>query len=154
LIAISLVFLILATVGIAQSKKLGRKYIGRGVRLLVPFIAVFVVVMVLANILPMMAPVGSTGEFEFSSTVNAMASAPFGGEKTVLLQDVAGGQVYLKWGFGLGLYLLLFAGIIVIVAGVLELVARSTLFEQRQFEKQKKNKKPKTPVPAEEMKKE
>lgn len=154
LIAISLVFLILATVGIAQSKKLGRKYIGRGARLLVPFIVVFVVIMILANILPMMAPVGSTGEFEFSSTVNAMASAPFGGEKTVLLQDVPGGQVYLKWGFGLGLYLLLFAGIILIVAGVMELVARSTFFEQRQFEKQKKNKKPKTPVPAEEMKKE
>jgi len=154
LIAISLVFLILATVGIAQSKKLGRKYIGRGVRLLVPFIAVFVVVMVLASIIPLLAPTGSTGEFELSSTVNAMASAPFGGEKTVLFQDVPNGQVYLKWGFGLGLYLLLFAGIILIVAGVMELVARSTFFEQRQFEKQKKNKKPKIPLPAEELKKE
>ena len=156
LIAISIVFLILATVGIAQSKKLGRKYIGRGIRLLVPFIVAFGILMALGSILPLIAPIGSNTNFDVSSTINAVSSAPFGGEKTVPIQNinVNGGQVDLKWGFGPGLYLLLFAGIILIVAGAIEIAAKSTFFEQRQFEKQKKKEKPKTPAPAEENKKE
>jgi hypothetical protein len=154
LLAISIIFLILATVGIAQSKKLGRKYIGRGIRLLFPFIIAFVVIMILSSILPLIAPIGNTGNFDINDTVKAVSAAPFGGEKTVLIPDIPSGQVYLKWGFGLGLYLLLFAGIILIVAGGIEIAARSTFFEQRQFEKQKKKKKPETPAPAEEHKKE
>jgi len=156
LIAISMIFLILATVGIAQSKKLGRKYIGRGIRLLVPFIVALGIIMVLANILPLIAPIGSNNNFEVSETIKAVSSAPFGGEKTVTIQNVNvnNGQIDLKWGFGLGLYLLLFAGIVLIMAGGIEIAARSTFFEQRQFEKQKKNKKPETPAPAEEYKKE
>jgi len=154
LLAISIIFLILATVGIAQSKKLGRKYIGRGIRLLFPFIIAFVVIMILSSILPLIAPIGNTGNFDINDTVKAVSAAPFGGEKTVLIPDIPNGQVYLKWGFGLGLYLLLFAGIVLIVAGGIEIAARSTFFEQRQFEKQKKKKKPETSVPAEEHKKE
>jgi len=156
LIAVSIVFLILATVGVAQSKKLGLKYIGRGVRLLVPFIIALAIIMVLANILPLIAPIGSNNNFEVSETINAVSSAPFGGEKTVFIQNVNvnNGQVALKWGFGLGLYLLLFAGIILIIAGGIEMVACSTFFEQRHFEKQKKKVKPETPAPVEEKKKE
>ena len=158
LIAISIVFLILATVGISQSKKLGRKYIGRGIRLLVPFIIALAIIMVLANILPLIAPVGSNSNFEVSETIKAVSSAPFGGEKTVSIQNVNvnNGQIDLKWGFGLGLYLLLFAGIVLIIAGGIEIAARSTFFEQRRFEKQKKKKKPEIPTPAlvEEKKKE
>jgi hypothetical protein len=114
------------------------------------------VIMLLSSIIPLIAPISNTGNFDINDTVKAVSAAPFGGEKTVFIQNVNVnmGQIDLKWGFGLGLYLLLFAGIILIIAGGIEIAAKSTFFEQRQFEKQKKNKKPKTPVPAEEQKKE
>jgi hypothetical protein len=51
-----------------------------------------------------------------------MSANPFGGEKLVPTSDF--GSVSLRWGLGLGAYLLMAAGAILIVAGVLQFAAR------------------------------
>ncbi|MFH1102006.1 MAG: hypothetical protein V1726_08250 [Methanobacteriota archaeon] len=148
-IAISLVFLVLASVGVAESKKLGRKYMSRGIRLIIPFIIVVIVVMMLGMIVPTLSPVDMGGNTQVNDAVNMIAGSPFGGEETISITDVPGGQVYLRWGFGLGLYLLFFAGILLVIAGVLESSAKTMFFQPKKSEvsKEKKEKKaPKEPV--------
>ncbi len=139
-IGIGLVLTILGSVGISQSKKLGRKYIWRGIKLFSPFIIVFAIVMAVGLIVPILSPVDIKGNTGVTEAINAFSSAPFGGKTTVTLTDVTG-QVDLDWGFGIGLYLLLIAGIILIVAGIFESMARATFFEQKQVELSKKEKK-------------
>ena len=50
LIGISLVFLVIASIGIAHSKKLGKKYLARGARLMVPVLLIIIVIMSLGMI--------------------------------------------------------------------------------------------------------
>ncbi|MCK5258931.1 MAG: Vps62-related protein, partial [Thermoplasmatales archaeon] len=50
LIGIGLVFLIIASIGVSQSKKLGKKYIFRGVRLMIPIIIIIIFIFSLRQI--------------------------------------------------------------------------------------------------------
>jgi hypothetical protein len=45
--------------------------------------------------------------------------------------EVPGGSIQLTWGFGIGAYLLLFAGILLIIAGVMEMTAHEQFFEEK-----------------------
>jgi hypothetical protein len=53
LIGIGLVFLVLATIGISTSKKLGKKYLSRGIRLVMYFILILGLVMAIGSIVKM-----------------------------------------------------------------------------------------------------
>jgi hypothetical protein len=132
LIGIGLVFVVLSTIGISQSKKLGKKYLFRGIRLLVPFILILVFILAVASIIPLVSPVSIKGNTGVQSAMNAVSAAPFSGSHTVQITGVeGGGSVHLEWGFGLGAYLLLFAGIILILAGLIELAAHVQFFEEK-----------------------
>ncbi len=61
IIGIGLVFLVLSTIGISQSKKLGKKYAFRGVRLLFPFIFILIFILLVASIIPALAPPNING---------------------------------------------------------------------------------------------
>ena len=63
--------------------------------------------------------------------MNAISASPFSGQNTVQTTDVEGGSIQLTWGFGIGAYLLLFAGILLIMAGVLEITAHEQFFEEK-----------------------
>ncbi|MBN1280922.1 MAG: Vps62-related protein [Candidatus Thermoplasmatota archaeon] len=132
LIAIGLLFLILSTVGISQSKKLGKKYMTRGVRLLVPFILILIFIMAVGSIIPMVAPADLQDNAEMLSAMNAISSSPFSGDSTIPIAGTGGGVVSLHWGFGIGIYLLLFAGIILLMAGLIEWSAHATFFEEKE----------------------
>lgn len=130
IIGISLVFLVLSTIGISQSKKLGKKYVLRGVRLLFPFIFILIFILLLASIIPMISPPSIEGNTEVQSAMQAISASPFNGQYTVQTSEVQGGSIQLTWGFGIGAYLLLFAGIILIMAGVMEMTAHEQFFEE------------------------
>jgi hypothetical protein len=143
IIGIGLVFLVLATIGVSQSKKLGKKYLLRGIRLVLPFILIFIVIMAIASIIPAVSPVNIKGNTDVFSAVNAISASPFGGHYTVQIADAGGGSVVLQWGFGIGAYLLLFAAILLIMAGLLEIAAHAKFFEEKE---------PEPPKPPEHMK--
>jgi hypothetical protein len=131
IIGISIVFLVLSTIGISQSKKLGKKYILRGVRLLFPFILIFIFILLVASIIPMFSPPNLEGDAEIQNAMHAVSASPFSGQYTVQTTDVAGGSIKLTWGFGIGAYLLLFAGILLIMAGLMEMTAHEQFFEDK-----------------------
>jgi len=133
ILGIGLVFLVLSTIGISQSKKLGKKYILRGIRLLVPFILIFIFVLAVGSVIPQFAPVNIKGNTDVFSAMNAVSAAPFNGQYTVQLSGVdGGGSVHLQWGFGIGVYLLMFAGILLIMAGLIEISAHAKFFEEKE----------------------
>jgi hypothetical protein len=132
ILGIGLVFLVLATIGISQSKKLGKKYILRGIRLLVPFILIFIFILAVGSVIPQFAPVAMKDSTDVFSAMNAMSAAPFNGQYTIQLSGVdGGGDVHLQWGFGIGVYLLMFAGILLIMAGLIEITAHAKFFEEK-----------------------
>jgi hypothetical protein len=131
IIAIGLVFLALSTIGVSQSQKLGKKYIFRGFRLFIPFILILVFILAIASVLPLLAPSGIEENIGFPAAMQAISAAPFNGEYALQIADTDGGSIQLSWGFGLGAYLLLFAGIILIIGGIMLLVSHEQLFAEK-----------------------
>jgi hypothetical protein len=131
LIGIGLVFLVLATIGISTSRKLGKKYLTRGLRLVVYFFLILGVILAIASIVKMAAPPKLQGNDDLFNSVNAISAAPFGGQYSSSITDVPGGSVSLQWGFGIGAYLLFIAGIILLIAGILELKASEQFYEEK-----------------------
>ena len=140
LIAIGLVFLIIATIGISQSKKLGKKYVLRGIKLLVPILLIIIVIMSL-RLIPFESMVGTVGG-QIGEIIEMISASPAGGEHVVTISDV-GEEVVFQWGFGLGGLLLLLSGLLLIISGWLEYFADADLFAARSGEKTKKSKKSK-----------
>jgi len=133
LVGIGLVFLIISTIGIAKSKKLGKKYIYRGIRLAVYIIVILIGIVSLGFLGDTISPdqAQDTGALEI---FDAISSNPFGGTTTIPLQieGQESASLGLQWGLGLGGQLLLVAGLIIIIAGVMEFSARATFFEEKQ----------------------
>ena len=135
LIGIGLLFMIIATIGISHSKKLGRKYVWRGIRLLIPIILLIVVILAIGSIIPSDAVAGSEAGGSIGEILSSISSSPLGNQKTFLL-SIEGVSIPLqmRWGLGLGAQLLLISGIIILMAGILEIMANTIFFQ------------PKTPV--------
>jgi hypothetical protein len=132
LIGISLLFLIIASIGIHHSKKLGGKYIWRGVRLLIPIIIIIIVIAAIGSLIHSSSVAGAGEEVEktLEDVLKSVSGSPFGGEKTFNIPNIEDGIVPLKiqWGLGIGAILLLLSAIILIVAGVLEILANTQFF--------------------------
>ncbi|MCK5458827.1 MAG: hypothetical protein KAI20_02970, partial [Thermoplasmatales archaeon] len=145
LIGIGLVFLIISTIGISASKKLGKKYIFRGIRIAIPIIMIIIVIMMLGPIVNE-AVKNQAGDVEFSNIFTGISSQPFGGSDTytIPITETDSATMNLEWGLGLGGRLLLIAGIIIIMGGIIEFVAHVTFFEPKTVEKPKKEKRKKS----------
>jgi hypothetical protein len=128
IIGISILFLILATVGIPLSKKLGSKYILYGIKLFIPVIFIIVGIMLLGAIASNFSG-GVSEYYDIRSVIDSISSSPFGGSTAVPVSGTgAEGVINLRWGVGLGAWLLLFAGIVILVAGILEKFAKIQFF--------------------------
>ena len=152
LLAIGLVFLIIASIGIVQSKKLGTKYIWRGIRLFLPIILILIVIMALGSLIPSDTAGEDLQGAEVNDIFGSISSSPIGNQKsfdfTYTEADVTEtATLDMKWGLGLGGWLLLFAAIILILSGVLEISAKAQFFQPKTHvgkppkEKRKKSKK-------------
>lgn len=155
LIGIGLVFLIIGTIGISTSGKLGRKYVFRGIKLIIPVLIIIIVIWSL-SLIPFGSIAGFTeGDDVISEVFGAFSSSPVGGQQAIPVSvDGESGQIDLQWGLGLGGQLLIFAGIILLIAGILETTAKTTFFEPKVVEKSVKAKAetPKKPVEKSEPK--
>ncbi len=139
LIAIGLVFLIIASMGVTQTKKLGRKYILRGVKLLIPIVIIIIAIMFL-DMIPYESMADTEGSIvDIGEVLETSSGSPSGGQTVVAVPDVLG-QIELNWGFGLGGLLLLIAGFILIISGFFEIYANTELFTAKTIDKSKKQK--------------
>jgi len=142
---IGMFLMIPATIGVHRSKKLGMKYLFRGIRFIIAIVILIVAIMAIG----LMIPSGSSGfgGDYVSDFLKSMSSSPIAGEYSFTINEAnVAGDVTMNWGLGLGAILLLFSGIIFIVAGALEIVDNKVFFETKiPVEKQKRVKK-KPPV--------
>lgn len=129
IIGIGLLFLVLSTIGVSESKKLGKKYVLRGTRLFIPFILILFFILAIASIIPLISPPTIEGNTQMNDAVQAISAAPFSGQYNMQTPEAEGGFIQLNWGFGIGAYLLLFAGIILVMAGLMEITAHEQFFE-------------------------
>jgi uncharacterized membrane protein len=128
---VGLFLMVLSTIGISRSRKLGLKYLFRGIR----FIVIIVVLVAAIMSVGLFAGAGSSdsGSNNYVSDLfKQISSKPFGGEYafTIDEQNVTG-NVNVKWGIGSGAVLVLVSGIIFLVAGILEIVDNKEFFEPK-----------------------
>lgn len=131
LIIISLVFLLLGTIGVSTSRKLGKKFIGKGIRLLIPVIIILIVFMVIGSVVNF-SELTPTEAPEVSNIFSAMGGSPWGGESSYSF--ISGGttaSATVRWGLGQGGIMLLISGILLLVAGMIEMSARTTFFKEK-----------------------
>jgi hypothetical protein len=153
LIAISLVFLIIASIGISHSKKLGRKYLARGAKLMVPVFLIIIIIMSLGMI-PFESLAGTgDADVNIGEIIGAISASPSGGQKIVSIADV-NGQIEFHWGFGIGAISLIVSGLILVIAGALEIIANTEFFAGKTIEKSNKEKPKKSKKRSKESKEE
>ena len=129
IILVGLIFMILATIGVHLSRKLGYKYLFRGIR----FIGV-IAVLLLAIVL--LGSFGDSGDGGIGEILNSISSSPMGGNHTLIISESLGenavnGQANFSWGLGIGAILLLLSGIIFLMAGILEIIDNKTFFKPK-----------------------
>jgi hypothetical protein len=115
-----LVLLTLDIIGVKSGKKLGNKFIFGAVTSLMPFILIFVFIMMLPSFLPWasaLIPGQEVPPQQIETMVRAVAGNPVYGTNSQVFPVV--GTTTVSWGFGIGAYLFLVAAIIRIVAGLM-----------------------------------
>ena len=128
IVLIGTVLLVVGTVGISQSRKLGLRYIWRGVRLLLPFVLVLVFMLFIGQLASLVPTSVSEAAAPVRETLTAISHAPFQGSLSMTLADPPGSQLNMSWQIGWGMYLLLFASIAFFIAGILEISAQETFY--------------------------
>lgn len=147
-IGIGLAFLFIKAIGINQSRKLGGKYLFKGIRIMIPVFIIFIGIISLG----MLIPANLVGEENVDNygaeIVSSISSKPFGGSKEIVIsEDNFTGYFSLDWGLKTGGQMLIFSGIIFIAAGVFLFASNSVFFEPRNPYEQKRKKDKKTPPP-------
>jgi hypothetical protein len=145
-----------ATMGVHRSRKLGMKYLFRGIRFVIAIIILLGAIIAIGFMIPGGSS-GFGGGNYVSDLLKSISSSPMAGEYSFTINEAnVTGDVTAKWGLGLGAVLLLISGIIFIVAGVLEIVANKVFFETKIPAEKPKRVKKKPPVeqPPSETKKE
>lgn len=128
LIGIGFVFTIFKSIGIKESNFLGRAYLWRGIALIIPFIILVIIIFSLVSFLPSAVP-GETVDTQINTFFSALSQNPFGGSTSVPISDSdVSGSIDLSWGIQMGAYLLLSAGVVLLIAAALLITSRKTFF--------------------------
>ena len=124
IIALGLFFIVLSSVGLQKSSKLGKKYFWGGFKLLLPVIIILVFVAQLSSVLSL-APASVPAEVE--ELVEIISGSPVHGDETREIGDY--GTVHITWGLEEGGLYLAVAGILLLLGGVMEILSRQDLFQ-------------------------
>lgn len=148
IIGIGLIFLILGSVGIFLSRKLGYKYIRRGIAVFLPIILLIVFIMIMGSMVP--SDIGGTEETQdaeksVSDVFNSISSSPFGGQENVIMNFERDGKhetaaLNIEWGLQTGGTLLFLGGIILLISGIFEIFANTMFFEPKNLPEKHKQK--------------
>jgi len=119
LIGAAILLFILGTIGIG-SKRAGMKYMLRGIRFIVPVVLIIIAVMSF-SLLAQLNELGTSEKAteDAKEIINTISSHPLGGDKTLLLPEY--GSVYTTWGMDIGAFLLIAAGIALIISGAMQI---------------------------------
>lgn len=117
LIGIGIILTLVKTLGVQQSKTLGKSYIHQGIKLILPVIFIIIAIMAIAGIATSMIPTG-VDTSGMTQIFNDLSASPFGGS-SIQTFEASGDNIYLHWGIQSGGILLLLSGIICLIGGIL-----------------------------------
>ena len=148
IIGVGLLLFVVATIGISQSKKLGVKYIWRGIRLVIPVILILLAIMAIGSFIVSEGESDNTTGSTMIDILRSISSSPIGDQKIFYItQNNTTVSIPMQWGLGLGSQLLLISGIIFIVSGILEIFANKQFFiTKTQRKKDEEKIQPQPPV--------
>jgi len=122
IVGAGILLFILGTIGAGQQRA-GRRYLSRAVRFWIPVVLILVAVVMLQSLAFSLedagVPPGTSGDVE--EILSTLSSQPLGGTTTLSLPEY--GTVHLDWGMGAGGLLLILAGVLLLVAGIVHLRA-------------------------------
>jgi len=153
-ILIGFIFMVLATIGIPNSSKLGLKYVFKGIRIMLIIIVLIVALMLMGNLTGLSSQGGAGSDNFITGLLSEISSNPMGGtySSSDVISEVSGSFTF-QWGLGQGAVYLLIAGIVLFASGVIELVAKKDFFKPKTpYKKEKLNLQTKTqptPTPVE-----
>jgi len=141
-ILIGFIFMVLATIGVYKSSKLGLKYIFKGIRLILIIVILLASLMLIGNLTGLGYQSGSGGDNIIVGLISEISGSPIGGTYTSqdFISEVSG-DISFQWGLGDGAMFIIYAGIIFLVAGILEIVDRKEFFQPKNPIKKEKSKK-------------
>ena len=122
LVIAGLLVFVFVTVG-ATRRRAGRKYLLRGVDLVVPLILTVLVVAGLASILgsiPSVYP--GLDAPQVKEMVSVLSAHPFGGDMNVNFPGY--GTAQMKWGIGIGAYIMMLAGALLLLGGIFQIISK------------------------------
>lgn len=144
IIAVGLILFILTTIGRYRSWKLGRKYLFRGIKVMLPVILIITAIVLIGMLLTeMMPPTGDTSvDNSIVDILTGISASPIAGQNTIVMQqsDVNIG-VDVDWGLGDGCKYFILGGIILIISGILEIASHAEFFEPKIPYKSRKRRK-------------
>jgi hypothetical protein len=130
-----LIFLLVGTIGVSD-RKIAFKLLTRGILMLLPVIIILAIVATLSSMY-IYFPEEVSGVDDAKLILDAVSSSPFSGSETVYMSDLDE-DADVKWGLGIGGYLLLVTGILFIIAGIMRFVAKGQASPAQQAGQQKK----------------
>ncbi len=119
----TIVFMV-STIGIRESRKMGGKFIGRGVKYLVPVICIILFVIFLSSFLSLAA---HDAPEEVTSLVSVISSRPMGGSTVEELGDY--GTAEISWGLRLGAFLLILSAVLSFISAAMVITAGGNFYE-------------------------
>jgi len=118
IVGAGILLFVLGTIGAGQQRA-GRRYVSRAIRFWVPVVLILVAIMSLQMLAFYLedagVPESTSGDME--EILSTLSSRPLGGTTTLTLPEY--GTVHLDWGPGAGLLLLILAGVLLLVGGIL-----------------------------------
>ena len=125
IIGLGLFFLILATVGVRESRVLGRKYLVAGLKIALPVLLILVVVS-RASSMEDLLPVEL--EDEQQDVLDTASRSPWGGRETTQVGEY--GTAEVEWGLARGGWYLAYSGILLFMAGILGIISGSEFYRR------------------------
>jgi hypothetical protein len=124
LIVTSLTIFVFATIG-ATKWRAGRKFLFRGIGLLLPLILAVAFITMIGSLLQFMPAASQVaGSPEVNAMTDILSKHPLGGDMSV---DFPGyGSAQMVWGVGIGAYLMVIAGSLLIVGAVMQFISKDT----------------------------
>ncbi len=132
IIGVGLVLFVLGTLGVSKSGKLARKYMSKGVRLMVPIILILIVFLLIGNIVNI-SDLAPTDSMVFENVLSDVSASPWSGAGSYSIPEYtnAPASVSVEWGLANGGVLLLVSGVLLLVAGFFENSARVEFYEEK-----------------------
>ena len=127
-----LIFLLLGTIG-ASDAKIARKYLTRGIMMLLPVVIILAVIASLSSLYVYFQE-EVTGVEDAKEIFDVVAASPFAGSEEVYLPE-SGETAEVRWGLGIGGYMLIVTSVLLFVAAILRFRSKEQSFP---FEKSMK----------------